>query len=121
MVGVPVLFFITGLHDNYHRPSDDFDKIEFGGLTRITDIVSDVTYELATLEQRPEYAETENRVRVRRQITAYMGVSLANRDDSVVISGLVQGPPPSGLVWKSVTLWKSLARRRSKTHSKCSK
>ena len=91
--GVPVLFFFTGLHDNYHRPSDDFDKIEFGGLTRITDIVSDVTYELATLEQRPEYAETENRVRVRRQITAYMGVSLANRDDSVVISGLVQGAP----------------------------
>ena len=93
MAGVPVLFFFTGLHDNYHRPSDDFDKIEFGGLTRITDIVSDVTYELATLEQRPEYAETENRVRVRRQITAYMGVSLANRDDSVVISGLVQGAP----------------------------
>ena len=93
MAGVPVLFFFTGLHDNYHRPSDDFDKIEFGGLTRITDIVSDVTYELATLEQRPEYAETENRVRVRRQITAYMGVSLTNRDDSVVISGLVQGAP----------------------------
>ena len=91
--GVPVLFFFTGLHDNYHRPTDDFDKIEFGGLTRITDIVSDVTYELATLEQRPEYAETENRVRVRRQITAYMGVSLANREDSVVISGLVQGAP----------------------------
>ena len=91
--GVPVLFFFTGLHDNYHRPSDDFDKIEFGELTRITDIVSDVTYELATLEQRPEYAETENRVRVRRQITAYMGVSLANRENAVVISGLVQGAP----------------------------
>ncbi len=91
--GVPVLFFFTGLHDNYHRPTDDFDKIEFGGLTRITDIVSDVTYELATLKQRPEYAETENRVRVRRQITAYMGVSLANRENSVVISGLVQDAP----------------------------
>ncbi|MDB4695129.1 M28 family peptidase [bacterium] len=91
--GVPVLFFFTGLHDNYHRPTDDFDKIEFGGLTRITDIVSDVTYELATREQRPEYAETEKRVRVRRQITAYMGISLANRQGSVVISGLVQGAP----------------------------
>jgi len=91
--GVPVLFFFTGLHDNYHRPTDDFDKIEFGGLTRITDIVSDVTYELATLEQRPIYAETEKQVRVRRQITAYMGVSLANREDTVVISGLVEGAP----------------------------
>ena len=81
------------MHDNYHRPSDDFDKNEFGGLTRITDIVSDVTYELATLEQRPEYAETENRVRVRRQITAYMGVSLANRDEFGCDFGLVQGAP----------------------------
>ena len=91
--GVPVLFFFTGLHDNYHRPTDDFEKIEFGGLTRITDLVSDVTYELATLDQRPKYAETEKQVRVRRQITAYMGVSLANSEDSVVISGLVEGAP----------------------------
>ncbi|MEM1069888.1 MAG: M28 family peptidase, partial [Planctomycetota bacterium] len=57
--GVPVLFFFTGLHNDYHRPSDDFDKINFKGLSRITDIVSEVTLELATDPQRPEYAETE--------------------------------------------------------------
>jgi C-terminal processing protease CtpA/Prc len=91
--GVPVLFFFTGLHDNYHRPTDDFDKINFGGLTRITDIVSEVTYKLAIVKDRPKYAETENRVRVRRQITVYMGVSLANDENSVVISGVVKDAP----------------------------
>ncbi len=106
--GVPVLFFFTGLHDNYHRPTDDFDKIEFGGLTRITDIVSDVTYELATLEQRPTYAETEKQVRVRRQITAYMGVSLANSEGSVVISGLVEGAPAELAGLKAGDLLKKL-------------
>jgi C-terminal processing protease CtpA/Prc len=106
--GVPVLFFFTGLHDNYHRPTDDFDKIEFGGLTRITDIVSDVTYELATLEQRPTYAETEKQVRVRRQITAYMGVSLANSEGSVVISGLVEGAPAERAGLKAGDLLKKL-------------
>ncbi|MCP4942880.1 MAG: M28 family peptidase [Planctomycetaceae bacterium] len=113
--GVPVLFFFTGLHDNYHRPTDDFDKIEFGGLTRITDIVSDVTFELATLEQRPEYAETENRVRVRRQITAYMGVSLANRENSVVISGLVQGAPAERAGLKTGDLLEKLGDKSVKS------
>ena len=113
--GVPVLFFFTGLHDNYHRPTDDFDKIEFGGLTRITDIVSDVTFELATLQQRPEYAETENRVRVRRQITAYMGVSLANRENSVVISGLVQGAPAERAGLKTGDLLEKLGDKSVKS------
>ena len=91
--GIPVLFFFTGLHDNYHRPTDDFDKINFGGLTRITDIVSAVTYELATVKDRPTYAETEKRVRVRRQITVYLGVELANGEGSVAISGVVKEAP----------------------------
>lgn len=91
--GVPVLFFFTGLHNDYHRPSDDSDKIDFGGMTRITDMVSDVTYQLAIREERPEYAETENRVQIRRQMTAFMGVTLSDRGDHVVLSGLTPGGP----------------------------
>lgn len=91
--GIPVLFFFTGLHNDYHRPSDDFDKIDFGGMTRITDIVSEVTFALATAGERPTYVETENRVQIRRQLTAFMGVTLSNRDDHVVLSGLSPGGP----------------------------
>jgi hypothetical protein len=32
---IPVLFFFTGLHTDYHRPSDDVDKINFMGTTFI--------------------------------------------------------------------------------------
>jgi hypothetical protein len=91
--GVPVLFFFTGLHSDYHRPSDDFDKIEFGGLSRITDIVSDVAFELAIRHERPEYAETDKRFRIRHQLTAFLGVSLSDRQDHVMISGVVDGGP----------------------------
>ncbi len=28
---IPVLFFFTGLHTDYHKPSDDFDKINYEG------------------------------------------------------------------------------------------
>lgn len=91
--GLPVLFFFTGLHNDYHRPTDDFEKIDFGGLSRITDIVSEVTFVLATGEQRPKYTETEKGVRIRRQMTAFMGVSLWGRDDHVVLSGTTAGGP----------------------------
>lgn len=33
--GIPYAFFHTGLHDHYHKPSDDVDKIDFEGLTLI--------------------------------------------------------------------------------------
>lgn len=84
--GVPVLFYFTGLHNDYHRPSDDFDKIDFGGMTRITDTVSDVTLQLAVHKERPEYVKTDQRVQIRRQLTVYLGVSLSDRGDHVVLS-----------------------------------
>ena len=90
---IPVLFFFTGLHNDYHRPSDDFDKIDFNSMTRITDMVCDVTKQLAVREQRPNYVETENRVQIRRQLTAYLGVTLSDRGDHVVLSGVSAGSP----------------------------
>lgn len=116
-VGIPVLFFFTGLHNDYHRPSDDFDKIEFGGMTRITDIVSEVTFELATGKQRPSYVETENRVQIRRQLTAFMGVTLSNRGDHVVLSGLSPGGPAERGGLRIGDRLEKLAKRRVRSAS----
>ncbi len=91
--GVPVLFFFTGLHNDYHRPTDDFDKIDFGGMARITDTVSAVAHELAIQAERPTYAQTENRVKIRRQMTAFIGVTLSDDDNKVTISGLTPDGP----------------------------
>ena len=93
--GVPVLFFFTGLHNDYHRPSDDLDKLNYDGMLRITDIVADVAHRLAVQPQRPVYAETENRVQIRRQLTAYLGVSLSDQGDHVVLSGVTANGPAS--------------------------
>lgn len=35
-VGIPYAFFHTGLHDHYHTPTDDTDKIDFKGLNEVT-------------------------------------------------------------------------------------
>ncbi|PNY34357.1 PDZ domain-containing protein [Rhodopirellula baltica] len=91
--GVPVLFFFTGLHNDYHRPSDDFDKIDFGNLGRITDMVSNVAYRLAVMPRRPVYSETDSRVQIRRQMTAYLGVRVSLKSESVeVVEVTPEGP-----------------------------
>ncbi len=52
---IPVLFFWTGYHEDYHMPSDTADKINVVGMRRITDLSEEVIARLATMEKRPEY------------------------------------------------------------------
>jgi Zn-dependent M28 family amino/carboxypeptidase len=52
---IPVLFFFTGTHTDYHRPSDDADKINYTGQEKILNYVYDVTYKINTAEEKPEY------------------------------------------------------------------
>jgi len=51
--GIPVLHFFTGLHEDYHRPSDDADRINVVGLRRISLMVADTIDELSKSESRP--------------------------------------------------------------------
>ncbi|MFM7070639.1 MAG: M28 family peptidase [Planctomycetota bacterium] len=51
--GIPVLHFFTGLHEDYHRPSDDFERIELTGLRRIVELVAELALELGHAERRP--------------------------------------------------------------------
>ncbi|OGU77812.1 MAG: aminopeptidase [Ignavibacteria bacterium RBG_16_34_14] len=52
---IPVLFFFTGTHPDYHRPSDDADKINFTGEEKILKYVYDITYKVNTAENKTEY------------------------------------------------------------------
>lgn len=38
-VGIPVLHFFTGQHSDYHKPSDDYDKINYDGLKDVVDFM----------------------------------------------------------------------------------
>ena len=44
--GVPVLFFHTGTHPQYHRITDDPDLINYEGLVNIAKVVKDLTVEV---------------------------------------------------------------------------
>lgn len=51
--GIPVIFFTTGLHPDYHANTDHVSKIEFDKLARITQLVHATGTRLADLEQAP--------------------------------------------------------------------
>jgi len=40
--GIPVLFFFTGTHSDYHKPSDDANKINFGGELQIIKFIASI-------------------------------------------------------------------------------
>jgi C-terminal processing protease CtpA/Prc len=65
--GIPVMMFHTGLHDDYHRPSDDAVKINAGGIERIGRLLFNVTMSLSgeptkrsfRLQSRAEFPSTQ--------------------------------------------------------------
>jgi len=38
--GIPSVFFFTGLHEDYHAPSDDIEKLDLNGIAQVVDHVS---------------------------------------------------------------------------------
>jgi len=51
--GIPVIFFTTGLHADYHSNTDEVSKIEFAKMARIGQLVYETGLRLANLSHRP--------------------------------------------------------------------
>lgn len=52
---IPVLFFFSGLHSDYHKPSDTWDKINATSATRLLDMVERVAVQLAEAQDPPTF------------------------------------------------------------------
>ncbi len=50
--GIPVIFYFNGVHDDYHQPGDEVDKIRFDLLEQRSKLVFYTAWELANREQR---------------------------------------------------------------------
>lgn len=51
--GIPIVFFTTGLHDDYHRASDDVSKIDFDKLARVARLMCSVGMAVGNSATRP--------------------------------------------------------------------
>ena len=53
--GVPILFFFTGTHEDYHGPNDEADRILYDKTARITRLIYHLGRRLADTDGRPEW------------------------------------------------------------------
>jgi hypothetical protein len=56
---IPVLFFFSGLHTDYHKPSDTADKINAEGSIKVLSLVHGVLDRMANQEARLAYVEVQ--------------------------------------------------------------
>ena len=49
--GVPVIFYFTGVHVDYHKPTDTVEKIQFVKMKRIVDLIFHTAWELANRDK----------------------------------------------------------------------
>ncbi len=60
--GVPVLFFFSGLHGDYHRPSDDWQKIDLASSEQILDVVRGTVNSLERLSGALHWEDLRGRL-----------------------------------------------------------
>lgn len=95
---VPVLNFFTGSHEDYHRPTDQPDTLNYDGLERITRFARALLADLAKGPERPDYltvARTDSGGGSRENLRAYLGTipDYATEVPGVKLSGVRGGAP----------------------------
>jgi Tol biopolymer transport system component len=96
--GVPVLNFFTGSHEDYHRPTDKPDTLNYDGLERITKFARAIIADLAKGPERPDYltvARSDSGGGSRENLRAYLGTipDYATEVPGVKLSGVRGGGP----------------------------
>jgi aminopeptidase YwaD len=54
---LPVIFFFTNLHSDYHKPSDTWDKINYFGEQKVTQFAERIAEELSNQEKKPSFTK----------------------------------------------------------------
>ncbi|MCH2114368.1 MAG: M20/M25/M40 family metallo-hydrolase [Pirellulales bacterium] len=93
--GVPSLYVHTGLHDDYHRPSDDVEKLNIEGMREVTQYLVEQICELADAEQLPDFrseATLDTPQTRRRQEKTLPALSPRLGFDWKILSGKNTGP-----------------------------
>ncbi|MDF1799815.1 MAG: M28 family peptidase [Planctomycetota bacterium] len=98
-VGTPALHLFTGVHGDYHRPSDDFEGFESEGARRVTEYARYLTKrasaatELAFIE--PELGEQDDRAQKDRSWSAWFGSipDYAGGGGGLLLSGVQEDSP----------------------------
>ncbi len=95
---VPVLFFFTGMHREYHTPADKPETINAPGAARVVRLVAQVTDYIASVPERITFSEpqaTPRRGGMERGIRTYVGTvpDYSEEVKGMRLSGVREGSP----------------------------
>ncbi|MCL4550942.1 MAG: M28 family peptidase [Bacteroidetes bacterium] len=93
---IPVLFFFTGTHSDYHKPSDTADKINNEGEARVVNYVYDIADDIDLEAKRPDFIKVEepaNRGEMRTRVTVGTVPEFGYNGKGYKISGVTEGGP----------------------------
>jgi len=65
---IPVLFFSTGAHLDYHTPDDTYDRINYAGMVKVTELIFEVSKSLASQPDKLEFRESGPAIDQQRQM-----------------------------------------------------
>jgi C-terminal processing protease CtpA/Prc len=95
---IPVFFFFTDVHEDYHKPTDTADKINVPGMRKVTELTEEVLTSLLTRAERPEFVrvtsdESQPRPKRTREDMPRLGVRPSYSDDGegVLLEGITDG------------------------------
>jgi Zn-dependent M28 family amino/carboxypeptidase len=96
---IPVLFFWTGTHNDYHKPSDTFDKINYTDEVRILMLVARIVRDLDKADKRVTYtvAKSDSQQGRSTGFRVYLGTipNYSDSNDGLLIDGVRDDSPAS--------------------------
>lgn len=93
---IPVLFFWTGTHTDYHKPSDTFEKINYEDEARILALVARIVNQLDTADKRLTYTTAKADATPRTGgFRVFLGTipSYADSNDGLLLDGVRDDSP----------------------------
>ncbi len=95
---VPTLNLFTGSHEDYHRPSDTAEKINYEDLARVAQFGALVTYRLANMDQAPDFVNVTPKRQEggsRDTLRAFTGTipDYTTEVEGLRLSGVIEGGP----------------------------
>ena len=92
---VPVLFFHTGAHADYHKPTDTPDKINFKGMQQVLGLIYNLVIDISE-KDTIAFTKTRNRSQGRTTMKVSLGIMPRHMDSGVkglMVDAVTEGKP----------------------------
>jgi hypothetical protein len=94
---IPVFFFFTGDHPDYHRPSDTADKINVAGMRKVADMTDSLVVHLLKTPERPEYVKVAGRASMGPRVSGIPTIGIrpgyGEETEGVLLEGVTEDGP----------------------------